>query len=111
MTLDNESDKNNFIYFLNIFENFRNNGFTMDENTFVNCLNKFGIDKFICIAINKIVSNLGYNDNQNKEELNKFYTFTTKMMKSKNYSLNDKLKNYYFFSLIKLNLHRKKRIK
>ena len=112
MTLDNENDKKNYIELLKIFENYRINNFTLDEKTLVNNIKENGIDTFLCIAINKIVSNLGYEQIKNIDELDKFYEFSNKIFDEKN-GFNLYLKNLLllFFDKNKYNQRIKNKIK
>ena len=106
LTLDNDLDKNNFNELLKIFENYRFNQFSLDENIMVDKINNYGIDIFICIAINKIISNLGNNDKEADEEITHFLNFTKKIFNGK-YECSNNLKNLLFLLFDKNNFIQK----
>ena len=104
INLDNEDDKKNYFDFLNIFENCRINNFSMDENAFAKKINEYGIDTFLCIAMNKIICNLGYNEENS--DINNFYNYTNKIFNG-NYECNQYLKNLLFLFFNKKNFDEK----
>ena len=88
MTIDNEKDKNNFI-------EQQNNLRTNEEEKIIENIKNNGIDPFICIAINKYISNLGYKEIKNKEEFNSFYKLSNKILNGTE-QFNDNLKKLLF---------------
>ena len=91
MNIDNEKDKNNFFEFSKIFENYIINQFSLDETPFINNINKCGFDTFLCIAINKIISNLG--DSQfNDKDLDNLFKFISNIFNSNKYECKSNLK-------------------
>ena len=95
ITLDNDNDKNNFNELLKMFDTYQISDFSQDESILVNNLNKNGIDSFLCIAINRIVSNLGNNEKKNIDNIDNFCKFANKIFNGR-YACNNDLKKLLF---------------
>ena len=91
-----EDDYNNYLKESNLFEIYRNNNFLTDTKELANMIKDFGLDNFICISINKIISNLG-NKNYliNNSEFFNFSSFI-KTLFTGEYILNDNLKKLIY---------------
>ena len=100
MHIDNEKDKNNFFEFSEIFENYRINQFSMDETRLINNINKCGFDTFLCIAINKIISNLG-DSHFDSKDLDNLFKFISNIFNSNKYKCKSNLKRLLFLFLNK----------
>ena len=72
ITMDDEKDKNNFFKFLEIFERERVSGFKSQENI-MNNIRTYGMDTFVSISINKIISELGYDQVKNQNDVTNYY--------------------------------------
>ena len=87
ITLDDEGDKDNFNKFLENFERERVSEFKNKESI-MNNIRDYGIDTFICISINKIISELGYDKVKNQKDVTNYYNFIKGL-----YANNNNLKN------------------
>ena len=95
MTLDNEIDKKNFDEQQNFFSLCKYNYIEENGEKIINNINQNGIDSFLCICINKDISNLGYKEIKNKRDFNIFYNFVNNIFNGK-YKCNDNLKKLLF---------------
>ena len=94
ITLDNDIDKNNYAEEFKNFELCKSSKFCDDE-ILVKNIKDFGIDTFLCISINKIVSNLGHKNAKNKEGNTNFFNFAQKLFNEK-YKCNENLVKLLF---------------
>ena len=111
INLDSNEDKNNFNEVLKNFEILKEGHFLKDEKLLLNNINEFGIDPFLCISINKIISNLGNVDPKQDNDFKNFYQLTNKLFDK--YQCNKNLKDLLllFFDEKNFNQKIKKSIK
>ena len=95
ITLDNDNDKNNYMEEFKNFELCKSSKFSTNEEILVKNIKDFGIDTFLCISINKIVSNLGHKNIKNKEGNTNFFNFVQKIF-NKKYECNENLVKLLF---------------
>ena len=88
LTLDNEKDKNNFFDELLIFNLEKKDKFKNEKNL-LNKINSYGLDTFVCIAINKISQNL---IKIKDEDVDNFSKLNEKLFSENNYKCNLNLK-------------------
>ena len=104
MTIDEEKQWDNYIQQKENFDNWKNDSFRNDNNNLIKNINENGIDAFLCIAINYIITLLDYNDVGNKDEFKKF-SDSVKQIFNQKYECNQKLKDLLllFFDYNKFN--------
>ena len=93
LNLDTEKDRNNFNEANSNFDKCRYNRCKENDTKLIQNIKDFGIDTFLCISINKIISNLGYNDKKFLKDYKKFYNFINEIFNGK---CNENLKNLLF---------------
>ena len=105
INLDNNEDKNNFNEVLKNFEILKEAHFLKDEKILLNNINDFGLDPFICISINKIISNLGNVDNKQNDDIKNFYQLASKLFGK--YQCNQNLKDLLLLFFDEQNFNKK----
>ena len=95
LPLNEEEEFNKYKNVLNSFEKIRKNKFNEDIKDMLNLIKENGLDIFLIISINKILSNLGLkNYLSDKDEYQNFSSFAKSLFA--NYEIDEELKNLLF---------------
>ena len=75
------NELNKFKEIMNAFE--KNSSFNLDNKDLENLLDKYGLDLFLIIMINEIISKLAINDFENKDQYKNFCQYTKNIFNRK----------------------------